>query len=135
MLYKFIDKIVNNEAVPITDLRMTRFFLKIEEAIRFVNFSYQYKSIYPKIIPNLRAAKITDMAIAIGDILNKEVEFKVIGLRCNEKLHETLVTQHENSGFDHVDSNSAPRLSREEIVSLIKDEVVQYAKKITDSRM
>lgn len=132
-LYKFIEKIVNKEPVPITDLRMTRFFLKIEDAVNFVNFSYRDKSIFPKIIPDLRSAKIVDIAIALGDILDTEVSFEVVGLRCNEKLHENLVSQHINNNLEYVDSNTAPRLSREEIVSLIKNEVLEYAKKLSNN--
>ncbi len=71
---------------PITDVRMTRFFLKIEEGVDLVLKSFS-KMIGGEIfIPKIPSIKITELARAIGP----NIKQKIIGIRPGEKIHEVL---------------------------------------------
>tara|TARA_B100001059_G_C17821947_1_gene578851 strand:+ start:107 stop:1105 length:999 start_codon:yes stop_codon:yes gene_type:complete len=79
--------IKDEEAFPITDMRMTRFMISLEDAISLVWKAFSDMrggEIYVKKIPSI---KITDLAKAI-DIKKK---LKEIGIRPGEKLHEQMI--------------------------------------------
>jgi len=76
----------------ITDIKMTRFNIMIEECIKIVLFALK-KSIGGEIfIPKVPSIKIIDLAKAIND--NKNIKY--IGIRPGEKLHEELITPAES---------------------------------------
>ena len=84
--------------LPITDLKMTRFMISLEQAIDFVRFAFeemQGGEIYVKKIPSI---KVTDIA---KTILPK-AKFKIIGIQPGEKLHEQMISKEEiNSTFEY----------------------------------
>ena len=76
---------------PITDLKMTRFWLKLDEGVKFVlkNISRSYGG--ELFIPKIKSVKIIDLAKSF----NNKYKFKVIGIRPGEKLHESLISEEE----------------------------------------
>ena len=73
--------------LPITDNRMTRFMITLEEAVELVWKTFDDMKggeIYVKKIPSM---KITDLALAI----NKNAKQEVVGIRPGEKLHEQMI--------------------------------------------
>jgi len=77
----------NNEPLPITDKRMTRFMITLEEAVELVWNAFEDMSggeIYVKKIPSMN---ILDIAKAISPNL----DYEVIGIRPGEKLHEQMI--------------------------------------------
>ncbi len=77
--------------LPITDRRMTRFWLLIGEAVEMVTTALQDMTggeLYVKKIPSV---KITDIAQAIGPGL----PIREIGIRPGEKLHEVMITSED----------------------------------------
>ncbi|MBF0123445.1 MAG: polysaccharide biosynthesis protein, partial [Candidatus Omnitrophica bacterium] len=76
---------------PITDDRMTRFWITLDQSVDLVmkalNFSVGGECFVP-IIPSMR---VIDLAKAI----DPQVKFKIIGIRPGEKLHESLVSEDE----------------------------------------
>lgn len=77
--------------LPITDERMTRFWITFEEAIDLVLFAL-FESVGGEVfVPYIPSMKITDLAKAICP----ECRFKTIGIRPGEKLHETLISEDE----------------------------------------
>ena len=80
----------NRLPFPITDKKMTRFWIKMDEAVKLVLMAAEAKegAIYVLKSPTF---KITDLAKAI----DSDAKFDVIGLRESEKLHETLIGAHE----------------------------------------
>jgi UDP-N-acetylglucosamine 4,6-dehydratase/5-epimerase len=73
--------------LPITDNRMTRFMISLEEAVEFVWHCFDDMKggeIYVKKIPSM---KVTDIGIAVNDNLKQEE----IGIRPGEKLHEQMI--------------------------------------------
>jgi UDP-N-acetylglucosamine 4,6-dehydratase len=78
--------------LPITDLRMTRFWITIEEAVKFILKSFEMMTggeLYVPIIPSM---KILDLARAISP--NSEIT--EIGIRAGEKLHEEMISADDS---------------------------------------
>lgn len=81
----------DGESLPITDLRCTRFFIPLPQAVRFVVDSFdvmQGGELYVPIIPSI---KITDLAQAIAP----GARMHDVGLRPGEKLHEEMISPEE----------------------------------------
>ena len=79
--------------LPITDKRMTRFMITLEEGVRLVWQTFDDMcggEIYIKKIPSM---KVTDLAIAI----DKDAEHKVVGIRPGEKLHEEMIGKDDSA--------------------------------------
>ncbi|MCW9034166.1 MAG: UDP-N-acetylglucosamine 4,6-dehydratase (inverting) [Rhodospirillales bacterium] len=77
--------------LPITDPRMTRFWLTLEEGAAFVEKCLGLMRGGEVFIPKIPSMKITDLATAIAP----ECEQEVIGIRPGEKLHEIMVPSDE----------------------------------------
>ena len=77
--------------LPVTDKRMTRFWIKINEAVDFVISSLSYKKGGYIFIPKLPSIRIIDLAKSIAP--NKKIKY--VGIRPGEKLHEILINKDE----------------------------------------
>ena len=74
--------------LPITDDRMTRFMISLEEAVELVWHAFEDMvggEIYVKKIPSM---KITDIAKAVAP----DAEQQIVGIRAGEKLHEQMIS-------------------------------------------
>jgi len=83
----FFMSIAKGESFPITDKRMTRFMISLDEAVRLIWHAFEDMiggEIYVKKIPSM---KITDLALAI----NEDAKFEEVGIRPGEKLHEQMI--------------------------------------------
>ncbi len=79
--------------LTITDERMTRFWLTLEQGVRFVIRCLNEMQGGEVFIPKIKSMKIIDMADAIAP----EARKRIIGIRLGEKLHETLMTEEESA--------------------------------------
>ena len=79
------------ESLPITDLRMTRFFITLPQAVAFVTDSFEMMQGGELYVPRIPSMKITDLAqsVAPGAAMHE------IGLRPGEKLHEEMISAEE----------------------------------------
>lgn len=84
----FFKKLVAEGAkeLPITDARMTRFWLKLEDGVEFVLKNFQRMHGGEIFIPKIPSMRIMDLAKAIAPTLPT----KIIGIRPGEKLHEVM---------------------------------------------
>jgi UDP-N-acetylglucosamine 4,6-dehydratase/5-epimerase len=83
----FSDLIKNSSPfLPITDPKMTRFWIDLEEGVKFVFKSFDRMIGGEMFIPKLPSVRITDLATAMAPNL----EQKIIGIRPGEKIHELL---------------------------------------------
>ena len=83
--------------LPITDKRMTRFLLTLEDAVNLIEWSYDHPESHGKIIiPKIKALKITDIAKSLGKAYDNDVKFQYIGIRPGEKLHEAMISDTES---------------------------------------
>ena len=78
----------SGKPLPLTDLRMTRFWISIEEAVKFVMDSFEIMQGGELYVPRIPSMKLIDLARAIAP--NAEVE--EIGMRPGEKLHEEMIS-------------------------------------------
>ena len=81
--------------LPITDNRMTRFLMSLEDSVSLVIHALINGKQGEIFVQKSPACKITDLAIAIGKNLNTDIKTKIIGSRHGEKLNETLVSREE----------------------------------------
>ena len=77
------------KALPITDERMTRFWLRLEEAVEFVLKGFERMQGGETFVPKIPSMRIMDLAKAIAPDLPTEI----IGIRPGEKLHEVMCPQ------------------------------------------
>ena len=78
--------------LPITDLRMTRFWISIESAVKFVIDSLEMMTGGELYVPKIPSMKITDLANAVAPGA-KLIE---IGMRPGEKLHEEMISADDS---------------------------------------
>jgi len=74
--------------LPITDERMTRFWITLEQGVRFVIKSFERMHGGELFVPKIPSMKITDLAEAIAP----HGKTKVVGIRPGEKLHEVMIS-------------------------------------------
>lgn len=80
-----------NGKITVTDDRMTRFWLSLEQGVRFVIDCIEQMQGGEVFVPKIPSMKVIDLAKAIAP--NAEVE--IIGIRPGEKLHEVLISEDE----------------------------------------
>jgi len=88
----FFIKEKDKGVLPITDNRMTRFMISLEEGVELVWKAFKDMSggeIYIKKIPSM---KVTDLAIAV----DKNAVQEVVGIRPGEKLHEEMIGEDDS---------------------------------------
>jgi len=78
-------------SLTITDERMTRFWLTIEQGVRFTIACIERMQGGEVFVPKIPSMKVVDLAKAIAP----EAEIEVIGIRPGEKLHEVLISEDE----------------------------------------
>ena len=74
------------EHLPITDPRMTRFWISLQQGVDFVRKSFERMSGGEIFVPTLPSVRIPDLAAAMAP----DLPTKVIGIRPGEKLHEIM---------------------------------------------
>ena len=87
----------NVKSLPITDERMTRFWLTLDYGVKFVLNSMDMMKGGELFIPKTPSIKITDLVKA----LDKNIKYHTIGIRPGEKLHEVLCP--EDSARDTIE--------------------------------
>lgn len=96
----FRDLALKGQPLPITDARMTRFWITINSAVKFVLDSLDIMQGGELFVPKIPSMRIVDLAEAIAP--NSKIEF--IGTRPGEKLHEEMINPDESfrtySAFD-----------------------------------
>jgi UDP-N-acetylglucosamine 4,6-dehydratase len=83
---------IEGKPLPITDLRMTRFWISIENAVKFVFDSLNMMTGGELYVPRIPSMKITDLAHAVAP--NSKLE--EIGMRPGEKLHEEMISADDS---------------------------------------
>ena len=81
----------NNMPIPVTDIRMTRFWIKLDEAVQFVVESFMEMQGGEIFIPKIPSVKIVDLIAALAP----NSELNVLGIRPGEKLHEEMLSEDD----------------------------------------
>lgn len=93
----FIDQIMKGKRLTVTDGSMTRFIMSLEEAVELVVQAFKYAESGDIWVQKAPACTIDVLAKAVCKIFGVTDEYKIIGIRHGEKLHETLLTNEECS--------------------------------------
>ena len=82
----------NTRTIPITDLKMTRFMISLEEGVELVWNAFKDMvggEIYVRKIPSI---KVTDIAKVIAP----KAKYEIIGIRPGEKIHEQMIGEEDS---------------------------------------
>ncbi len=87
-----------NTTLPITDKRMTRFTITLDESVELIDWAYNHENSHGTItVPKLKSMFITDLAKVLGEKYSKDkIELDFVGIRPGEKLHEEMVSLEES---------------------------------------
>ena len=89
----FLNKKKSGESfLPITDDRMTRFNISLEDGCEMVFYAIEKAWGGEVFVPKIPSYKVSDVANAIAP----ELEHKVVGIRPGEKLHEEMITSSDS---------------------------------------
>jgi UDP-N-acetylglucosamine 4,6-dehydratase len=77
--------------LTITDERMTRFWISLEQGVRFVIRAIEQMQGGEVFVPKIPSMRVVDLARAV----DPEAEIEVVGIRPGEKLHEVLISEDE----------------------------------------
>ncbi len=91
----FTKQILNNEPITITDPKMTRFLMSLDDAVDLVLFAFNNGHTGDLFVNKAPACNVGDLAEALKLIFNSDSEIKIIGTRHGEKHFETLCTREE----------------------------------------
>ena len=100
---KFVDQIKNNQSLTITDEKMTRFSITMQQALDFILKATELGNGTEIFIPRLKSYNLEQVKNTLFDLCGTS-DSKIIGIRPGEKLHETLINFDEmRSAWIHND--------------------------------
>jgi FlaA1/EpsC-like NDP-sugar epimerase len=118
VIHAFAESLRADGHLRITDPRMTRFWIHIEDAVEFMLETYRTgasKSL--PMIPDMKAASVLDVANAMAKVMGRrDMRMSFVGMRPGEKLHETILSNHDYC----LRSDTAPKYSERELIEMIK---------------
>mgnify|MGYP002577091688 CR=1 FL=1 len=91
----FLEQIDSNQPLTITNPKMTRFMMTLEDAVDLVLYAFEHGEQGDLFVQKAPAATIDVLAKAIKKIKNSDAPINCIGTRHGEKLYEVLVTKEE----------------------------------------
>lgn len=92
----WIDQIRNGNPITLTEPKMTRFIMSLEEAVDLVLFAFEHGQNGDILVQKAPACTLQTQAEAVCELFGgKKEDIKVIGIRHGEKMYETLLTNEE----------------------------------------
>ena len=93
----WIDQIRSGNPITVTDPKMTRFIMSLDEAVDLVLFAFEHGESGDILVQKAPACTIETQAKAVIELFDKEKKtpIKIIGIRHGEKKYETLLTNEE----------------------------------------
>lgn len=90
----FFKKLLNEgrEELPITDERMTRFLITLQDGVDFVIKNFARMQGGEIFVPKIPSMRMIDLAMAMSG----DKPYEVIGIRPGEKLHEAMITKEDS---------------------------------------
>ena len=117
VIHAFVDSLLTERRVYITDFSMTRFWIHIEDVAAFMVGTYSQALKDRAMIPEMKASKVIDLAVAVADHLEiKDFEIVETGIRRGEKFAECLWSEHDHC----LRSDTCPQYSQDELRALVK---------------
>lgn len=91
----FVEQIKSGKPITITEPKMTRFIMTLDEAVDLVLYAYAHAHTGDILVQKAPASTIGVLAQAVKELFHSESETKIIGIRHGEKMYETLLTNEE----------------------------------------
>ena len=91
----FINQLKEGIDLTITDPKMTRFLMSLDDAVKLVLFAFENGNPGDLFVNKAPASNIADLAEALKELFGLNNNIKIIGTRHGEKLFETLCTREE----------------------------------------
>lgn len=91
----WIDQIKSGQPITITEPKMTRFIMSLDEAVDLVLFAFEQGVSGDILVQKAPACTIGVLAHAVKELFHSKDDIKIIGVRHGEKLCETLLTNEE----------------------------------------
>ncbi|MBT4959466.1 MAG: polysaccharide biosynthesis protein [Flavobacteriaceae bacterium] len=91
----FIEQIKAGKPITITDPKMTRFMMSLDEAVELVLYAFKNGNQGDLFVQKSPAATVSVLAKALVELYKSKSTVKEIGIRHGEKMYETLVTKEE----------------------------------------
>lgn len=88
----FFKKMAATGKLPVTDERMTRFWITLDQGVQFVMDSLERMQGGEIFVPKIPSMRVTDLAKAIAP----DAEIEYVGIRPGEKLHEAMITEDDS---------------------------------------
>jgi UDP-N-acetylglucosamine 4,6-dehydratase len=100
VIHSFAKSLSESRKVNLTLQGMTRFWIKIEDAVRFMVRETEIPRLENPIIPNMKSASVVSIAKAVAERLGiSDFDTELTGIRPGEKLHETIELERPNSFY------------------------------------
>ena len=91
----FVEQIKSGRPLTVTDPKMTRFIMSLDEAVELVLYAFQNAESGDIMVQKAPSCFIGDLAQALIEIFQVDNKIKVIGTRHGEKMYEVLLTKEE----------------------------------------
>jgi UDP-glucose 4-epimerase len=91
----FLQQLRDGKPLTVTDPRMTRFLMSLEESVELVLHAFARAEPGDIFVQKAPASTIEDLALALRALTGRNVPINVIGTRHGEKLYESLVSREE----------------------------------------
>jgi UDP-N-acetylglucosamine 4,6-dehydratase len=96
----FIRQIKEGKSLTITNPKMTRFMMSLDDSVDLVMFAFKNGNPGDIFVQKSPASTIEDLAIALKELFNATNKINIIGERHSEKMYETLCAKEEMSKAD-----------------------------------
>ncbi|MDD6011294.1 MAG: polysaccharide biosynthesis protein [Oscillospiraceae bacterium] len=91
----WIEQIKKGEPITVTEPKMTRFIMALDEAVDLVLFAFEKGESGDILVQKAPACTIETLATAVKELFGSEEDIRIIGIRHGEKMYETLLTNEE----------------------------------------
>ena len=89
----FLSQVSSNQPLPITDRRMTRFWITLDQAVQFVVDSFDQMQGGELYVPRIPSMKLMDLV----EVIAPGYPYRETGIRPGEKLHEEMISAEDGS--------------------------------------
>jgi UDP-N-acetylglucosamine 4,6-dehydratase/5-epimerase len=119
-IQSFVQTLKKTGKVHVTDIEMTRFWIRIEDAVDFMLRTYPEEApLLSPAIPPIKAASLVRVIRAVADAIGvQKYDIDLTGVRKGEKLHERLLSELTDPG---VNSRDADQYTDAELAALVKE--------------
>lgn len=91
----FINQLKSNESLTLTDPKMTRFLMSLEDSVDLVLHAFQHAKQGDIFVQKSPASTVETLASALKELFESDTPLKIIGTRHGEKLFESLISREE----------------------------------------